>query len=182
MQWLHTHNPSIDWKECTISFPKGVNGGICMNAQQVLNDSKVESSRVSLREFNRLFDKDVEVYKIEFRDAESLQSALELNNVDIGGTDKDNPVDPRLAKVLERFKSRIVNDIPGVAPDTNSLPRHHINWKGDKAPSRPLIRLSYRELDHLKGKLDEFLSKKWIQPKVQNSSRRLTSTPAFIRY
>lgn len=159
MSWLSAHNPLINWRDCSLSFPNAssVNYNVELSAQQVLNNPSIESTRLSARDFRRTLDKDAQLYCIDLNDT----SDVSLNNLE---EIKTLAMNPKLAAVVKKYQDRIVDDIPGVAPATNSLPRHHIDWKGTKPPSRPLIRLSYKELDHLKEKLDEFLAKGWIQP------------------
>jgi len=164
MSWLSAHNPTIDWVECAISFDDAgsVNHRVSLQAQQVLNDVEVESIRMSPREFKRSLEADAQLFVIEPAMPLSNTTAT-LNHM--GAEDRSKCEDSRrLRRVVNEYASHIVDDIPGVAPDSNGLPRHHIEWKGDKPPSRPLIRLSYKELDHLKEKLNEFLAKKWIRP------------------
>jgi len=160
MSWLTKYNPSIDWAKCAMSFDTTAVEGrsISINIQHVSEVDEVESVRVSATEFRRKSQPNLSMFCIELTQTLEEEAKASLNQHEVIA-DVEASVQPHDV-VVSRYEDHIVDEIPGGASKDNQLPRHRIEWKGVKPPCRPLIRLSYKELDHLKQKLDGFLEKK----------------------
>ena len=171
--WLRSQNPRIDWKRNTVLL----GGGRATVVLRGMLPSTI--SREQRAELRGLLLTHLQI-KRAARHNDPMVLAL-VNEVDQGDRSADSSGESaaagRVKSILADYADRFVEKLPAGLPPSRGVD-HAIPLKpGSAPPFKPMLRLSYAELDEMKKQLQELLDKGYIRP----SSSPFGAPVLFVR-
>ena len=170
--WLRTQNPHIDWRTNSL-FLGGGRDTVVLRGAQPRKASKERS------ELQGLLLTHLQI-KRAARHNEPLLLAV-VRGVDTGDqpadSSGDSAADDNVKAILRDYADRLVEKLPAGLPPSRGVD-HAIPLKPNATPPfKPMLRLSYAELDEMKKQLQELLDKSYIRP----SSSPFGAPVLFVR-
>ena len=197
--WLHTHNPSIDWAKGTVVLARPNGGGkvVCVHEVTTVRPEQQPSFLVSHLRLKRLVKKpSVHAYLAwvkrqvgtsgQASGASGTVRHMHLHGAPPAqaGTEERPPPKPNIPAsgipqvdaLLREYSD--VFQLPAGMPPFRGEEGHRINIvPGSAPPFRPGFRMNATELAELNGQLQELLEKGWIRP----SSSMYGAPVLFVR-
>jgi hypothetical protein len=163
MSWLHRYNPTIDWKDGTISFVQGT-------SSHVLQPSSSSALPASLNIITgKQLEKQTRQGKIEYACLvypDTIHEATELYAIDTSTSSNasPDPLEVLRRQVLQQFREVFPAELPAGLPPSREVDHKIELVPGASPPSRPTFRLSEKELVELKKQLEELVKAGFIRP------------------
>jgi len=171
--WLRTHNPRIDWKRNTVLLGGGRDTVVLRGAQpsraSMGQRSELQGLLLTHLQIKRAARHNEPMLLGVVRDVNTEGQPAEGNG--------DSAADDMVKAILGDYADRLVEKLPAGLPPSRGCD-HAIPLKPNATPPfKPMLRLSYAELDEMKKQLQDLLNKGYIRP----SSSPFGAPVLFVR-
>jgi hypothetical protein len=148
--WLYHANPQINWRTNTLIFKYG-NKEMEVKADIKRSDTlECKAIYISRQQLAKI-PKDDDVY------------AIYLGNMN---KEDKSVLNSQAQKIVKEFSDIFPKSLPDELPPKRKIDHAIDLMPGAEPPSRPIYRLTYKEMNELKNQLTELLKKGFIRPSV----------------
>lgn len=148
---MYHANPLIDWRTNTLTFKYG-NKKIIVKANQERTERESECNTIYIT-------------RQQFARTNNYDELFAIYTLD----DSNNPqqsFNSTAKKLLEEFADVFPETLPNELPPQRSIDYTIELVPGEEPPSKPIYRLSYKEMTELKSQLANLLQKGFVRPSI----------------